>query len=367
MESKKILIFSGYNPRAIIAFLRTLEQNHVCDYVIVALSQNDNILRTKYADKVAFVRETSKLNFEILKNIITSVRKEKEHFFVIPSSEYLNRFLLSERKNIESLGCEIPLVEQDIYEIISDKETFNLLCAEHGLSVPSKFKFPQEYSGPFVAKPKSYFASDGNIYPPFLVKNRNDYIKLRNDYPLNSFFYEQFIEGENFYLLYYFDKKGNVYRFSQENLAQQPHGKSIVAAHTADIHKRDICKRLEMLFQELGFYGLVMVELRKCDGRYYIIEANPRLWGPSQLFVDAGCNFFEAFLVDHGLLKKHVEFSENAVLYFWNGGFCETWSRDEQIQYFNNGEEVIFEKYHEWIKNDIYRRTDTKELFLTGI
>lgn len=189
---------------------------------------------------------------------------------------------------------------------------------------------------------------------------------MKNDYPLNSFFYEEFIDGRSFYLLYYFNRKGDVYTFSQENLAQQPHGKSIVAARTSNIHEEEIGKKIEILFQKLGFYGLVMIELRKYNEDYYVIEANPRLWGPSQLFVDSGCNFFEAFLEDNGLVKKHVEFSENMSLYFWNGGFCETWKNDEQIQYFNNGNVELFEKYPEWVKNDVYRRNDTKELFMIG-
>ncbi len=295
-----------------------------------------------------------------------SIRNENEYFFVIPSSEYFNRFLLRERKNIENLGCEIPLVNKDTYEAVSDKESFNKLCENHGIRVPDKFMFPEKFSAPFVAKPKRYFSMDGKIYSPILVRNENDYKKLKTEYPLNNFFYEKFVSGQNFYLLYYFGKKGSVYTFSQENLAQQAYGKSMVAARTSDIHKTDVGKKFEILFRELDFYGLVMVELRKDKECYYVIEANPRLWGPSQLFVDAGCNFFEAFLADYGLLEKHVGFCENEAFYFWNGGVYETWGNDEQIQYFNHGKESLFEKYDEWVRHDIYRRTDTRELFMAG-
>jgi hypothetical protein len=36
-----------------------------------------------------------------------------------------------------------------------------------------------------------------------------------------------------------------------------------------------------------GFYGLVMIEVKEYDNQFYMIEANPRLWGPSQLILDA--------------------------------------------------------------------------------
>ena len=34
-----------------------------------------------------------------------------------------------------------------------------------------------------------------------------------------------------------------------------------------------------------------------------MIEANPRFWGPSQLFVDAGFNLFESFLFDYNIIE----------------------------------------------------------------
>ena len=53
-----------------------------------------------------------------------------------------------------------------------------------------------------------------------------------------------------------------------------------------------------------------MVEVKHLSNKNYMIEANPRFWGPSQLFVDAGINLFEAFLVDNGLLNKRLTFRE---------------------------------------------------------
>ena len=47
-----IVIFSGYNQRAVIAFLRCLTKNHIEEYVIVAASNQDTILKTKYKDKI---------------------------------------------------------------------------------------------------------------------------------------------------------------------------------------------------------------------------------------------------------------------------------------------------------------------------
>lgn len=50
-----ILIFSGFNPRAVLAFIRTLEKNNISDYGIIANGICDRIFLTKYASKVIYV------------------------------------------------------------------------------------------------------------------------------------------------------------------------------------------------------------------------------------------------------------------------------------------------------------------------
>lgn len=364
---KTILIFSGYNQRALIAFLRTLRSNNIENYVIVALSREDDILKTEYRHKVGVIRTSKELNVSVFKHILDKIRKQKDElFFVIPSSEYFNRFLLRERKTIEEMGCEIPLAEKELYEMISDKERFNRICRQHGISVPDKIEFPDNFKRAFAAKPKNYISSNGNVYAPILVRDEDAYKELINHYPLEDFFYEEFVEGKNFYLLYYFGKNNTVFSFSQENLVQQPHGKSMVAARSAGIHREKIGRIFENLFRELEFTGLVMVEVRVQENGYSVIEANPRLWGPSQLFVDAGCNFFEILLKEAGLLEKEIIFEERNVLYFWNGGICQTWNKGEKLAFFSDGEEELFVNFCKWMENEIYRRTDTRELFMTG-
>lgn len=53
---KIVIVFSGYNQRAVISFLRTLEKNTIC-YAIIASSAQDTIFQSSYADKVEYVRK----------------------------------------------------------------------------------------------------------------------------------------------------------------------------------------------------------------------------------------------------------------------------------------------------------------------
>lgn len=355
-----ILIFSGYNQRAVIAFLRTLVKKGIDEYEIVAVS-NDTIIKSAYADKVMLIRKDSSLSIELFSEI-----KENSKFgslFLAPSTEALNRFALDNRCELEAMGYEIPLVKRKLYNTISDKRLFYQLCRENGIKVPKIICFPPRYIQKFVAKPAFYFSKEGKQLSPILVKSESDYAVFCHDFDKDDFDIEEYVEGESFYLLYYFSKEGNVYTYSQKNIAQQPHGKSIVAAVPSDTHNEEISEKYIKLFRIVGFTGLVMVELRKRDGEYYMIEANPRFWGPSQLFVSSGYNFFEYFLSDYGFcsLSDPVEIDEN-IKYLWQKGILDTLSENEQIEYFEHCNDEWYLS-DEWVKWDIYNKPDTEKIF----
>jgi hypothetical protein len=108
-----------------------------------------------------------------------------------------------------------------------------------------------------------------------------------------------------------------------------------------------------------------MIEVRLHNQKYYMIEANPRFWGPSQLFVDSGMNFFEQFLYDYSVIIRNPILREHKknTKYFWFGGIIETIRKNmESVYYFDNCSD-FFNNMPEWISNDIYNRNDTNKIF----
>lgn len=364
MNEKNILIFSGYNQRAVIAFLRTLKKNKISNYAIIASSEQDTILHTDYADKVLYVRKNKALDLNEIKYAIelTCKHYNENKSIIIPSTEALNRFVISNKNFFEGLGCEIPLPDEELYEQISDKEKFWNLCRNNKLTVPEIINKDIEYALPIVAKPKKYFSKDRKTYSPVIITSHEDYQKFVTNYPVEDFDYQEYIDGESYYLLYYFSIKGDVYKLSQRNYIQQSGGKSIIAAACSNIHNEcEIALEYEKLFCKLGYHGLVMVELRKNNDKFYMIEANPRFWGPSQLFCDAGYNFFEFFLQDYGLLSQISERSINYdAKYFWGGGMN---NNECNYVWLGNSENEIKEKLSVFYMCDIYNRNDTRKIF----
>ena len=93
-KKKCVLVFSGFNPRSVIAFLRTMESMGV-DYAIIAKSEQDDIFLTEYKGKVLAIRDSTAL---ILEDLLLSIKKVKEkhiadEYIIAPTTEALNRFI----------------------------------------------------------------------------------------------------------------------------------------------------------------------------------------------------------------------------------------------------------------------------------
>lgn len=363
---KVLLIFSGYNPRAVYAFLRTINNNGI-PYAIIASSEEDSILSTSYKDKVLYIRHKKELDFPDIANGILIIKKiiQAESLLIAPSTEGLNRFLLDARADLEALGCIIPLVNKESYETISDKAAFSELCTKYGILIPREVNISKD-SLPFVAKPRKYCSPDTQkALSPIIIKNINDLVSFNAKYDISDFYFQEYIDGKSIYLLYYFDRYGECYKFSQENLIQQPGGKSIVAAISTDYHNGAMSTEYEHLFQCERYRGFVMIEVRQHNEKNYMIEANPRFWGPSQLFVDAGFNFFEVFLYDYYLRSAPPVFPQNikSTKYFWYGGFLDAMKRNLKVDFYNTNEKKLLDELPEWISHDIYNRDDTEYIF----
>lgn len=364
-----IVIFSGFNQRAVVSFLRTLQDRKISNYVIVARSEDDSIYQTEYQRHIIWKREKLKLDREELIKILKyiKIKMSVTSGIIVPSTEFLNRYLLSERAVLNSEGFEVPLVSSDLYNLISDKESFHRVCRASHLLTPDCIDFPANYEIPFVAKPKKYIGDiSKKIVSPVIIDGNERYERFCNELCKEDFYFERYLKGYSYYLLYYIKRNGDIYKYSQENFVQQPNGKSILYAKPSIIHMEEISKKYENLLKKLSFRGFIMIELRYCEGEFYMIEANPRFWGPSQLFCDCNANFFEVFLNDFGFIDK-FNFSPESkdVKYCWFGGYIQTLISKQNPIFYHINEREFAEVFKEWLKYDIYNREDTRQLFIS--
>lgn len=364
---KTVLIYSGFNPRAILAFLRFAKQRNI-SCVVIAQSDNDFIFHTDYRDKIIHVRKSSTLNADKILSHVELVRKKFNihNVFILPSTEYLNRILINNKELLFKYDVTFGLCDKDLYEKISDKEAFTNLCRKYNIPVPLQSPIPLT-SFPQVAKPKTYFEGSEIASKPVLIKSQKELLKFKSNNQIASFFYQEYINGQCVYLLFYFEKNGRYSVFSQENFIQQSNGASMILAKSSNYHNnQDIVKPYVNMFLSEKFVGLVMVEIIIQNNISFMIEANPRLWGPSQLILDAGMNLFDFFICDNEILEKclSVQNYQENVFYFWSGGIVETQKKKEQIKFHNYTPTDFTKNYSEITKRDIYLKKDSIKLHI---
>jgi predicted ATP-grasp superfamily ATP-dependent carboligase len=369
--ARSVVILSGYNQRAVIALCRTLVTLDL-PFGLLALPEHDPIWLTSYRNNVVAVRKHRQL---VLMDILRCMENARAQLgtpslLLIPSSETWNLFLLEHRETFEARNFIIPLPDAAIYKQISNKESFAGVCRNAGLPTPATLSnFIMRPFYPAVAKPRREVSDSGKKLYPWLLFGANDWAAFCASCDPGEFFFQEYIEGPSYYLFYYFPREGTVSRYSQRNLVQQGGGKSIVAAVSATLHQDPVANAYEVLLQRLNFQGLVMVEVRWHRNAWVMIEANPRLWGPSQLFIDAECNLFVPFLCEFlGMPSRPVCAARpgHPTYYAWLGGWLTSIRKRERVVRYPQAEQLPVGG-QKLLRADVYARRDSWRLFVCEI
>lgn len=346
----KIFIFSGFNPRAVLSFVRIAE-DYGLDIHIIAKDKSDPILFTYYKNHVKLIRSSNNLDLNTIIEITNAFRKKGEQVFVLPSTEYLNRVLSKNSQILKHHNIAHGLVDHEIYSLLSDKLSFCKLCQKFNISIPkTHLNLPEP---PYVLKPKQYLNSSGKSDSPKIVldKHQESYHLQNNN--LKDFFIQDYIHGESLYMLCFVSQNKKISIYGQKNYIQQPNGGSIILARSSSSFPHDIMSKTKKMLLSINFFGLIMIEFRKTDSDFVMIEANPRIWGPSQLVIDSGMDLFDLFLLDNNLIAqiKQRQYKDNTE-YLWSGGMSMN-----QVFLVNSN------LCNYSIDSDVYNREDSKEYF----
>lgn len=364
-----VVVFSGYNERAVFAFLRVLRR-HGIDSFIVANGAWDRVFDTSYTSRVVFRRPHPQLTRESVGTALDAVvaAAAGHGLMLAPSTEALNRFMLANPDLLASRGIVQPLVDERLYAQISDKGSFGELCRNNGIPVPDAVDDPERCVLPFVAKAVSYDIA--KPFAPRLIMTEGDRRDLLRCPEIRTLYFQEYVAGRSVYLLLHIARNGEIAAFSQQNLVQQPQGKSIIAAVVSDFHLTGHAMAYVDLLKAAKFHGLIMIEVRMDDRACWMIEANPRFWGPAQLVVDAmRFGLFDAFLVDQGAEGMEPKNGVDGDRYFWYEGLQATLRAGDRPVYHDYDAGALARDFPAWVANDIYRRDDTLRVFarmLTG-
>lgn len=358
------MVISGYNTRAVIAFCRWATAYRI-NFHIIASGPADPIFFTKYRNQVVVTRNSLVLTRADLRSWTDALcdLHNYQRVLVLPSTEFLNRFLLEHSVPSNGERWLVPLVYGSLYASISDKHSFCNHCKSFGIDVPYEFpEMPSEV--PFVAKPRHYVPGTGKRLLPQLVCSRQDLERFRRNESAEDYFFQEFVAGRSLYLFACISRSGEDVLYSQENLIQQSSGGSIILAKHSDFHKTQEAKRYIRMLHQLDFTGLIMIEVRLSEfsGRATMIEANPRPWGPIQFPIDNGIDLFGTYLRDYDFTPAQSENIQTVTeYYFWSGGLTQ---ESQPVSYHNYSSRAFLRDFNALKANDIYFRDDTFNLYL---
>lgn len=368
---KSFLVFTGGNDRAVLAFLRVLR---VCDERahIIARTVEDRILRTTFSRNVRWVRPTHALSLEVIAEAIKRVRitAGSSTLVILPSTEYLNLFLLEHRARIESMGCEIPLVDKRLYVLLTAKWASINFFAEAGIDHPCEIDPGKGPMVPVVAKPRVNVSSSGESLYPHLFESRQQLVSFMQNHDAHDWFFQELVTGDSVYLLFYIDQNGHDIVWSQHNLLQQPDGKSMLLAEASDFHHSTTATRMLNALHQSGFHGLGMIEVIRSGSRDVFIEMNPRIWGPIQFCADQHHPLLQAF-IGKALYDDPVRFLPRSAgrrrqRYFWFGGLLET-ARTKKRPVWHVAPRSLWSTVIHNIAFDVYLRSDSWRSFIRDL
>jgi hypothetical protein len=355
------VLFSGANDRALLSVLRTLSD---CDslFLLIARSAQDNIFLTDYRKSVFAIRQKDSLDLDEILALLTRIRVSEgsRRIILLATAESLARFFLANRTSIEALGITLPLPDESCYISLSDKHRFLALAERYGLRHPPSCE-PNPDSIPFVAKPISDFGPLGQRYYPHLILNQADFDRFDTLKSDGTWFYQQYVRGHSFYFMYFQSKAGEVVALYQQNLLQQPDGKSMLAARRIDCPEFEIDCTFRQILKDLGYFGFVMFECIQDENAWHLIECNPRIWGPFQMAVTSG--FDPRWLAGN---PRVIQPGPASGYYLWLSGLIATLCHNGRPRFHRGWLGLVLRPWA-YLATDVYLRRDAWRIFLKEV
>jgi len=251
---------------------------------------------SKYVDKYIFMDEDMYLD-QLYELCRTEMENTGNKPALIPVSTKTMNLLIEDpiRKRFsEVAGLCLP--EKDNLDILNDKERLHNLAQSLEIPVPREYQDgSEEISYPCVVKPlfgEKYGLKASERYRivntdiQMQAASLNFRKKCRGD----AVVVQQYIDGAGFGCSV-FAKDGKVIAsISHRRIREYPvSGGPSTCCRV--VHIEELNRYSEMLVKELNYTGICMFEYKQgADGRYYLLEANPRVWGSYPLTRCAKCN-----------------------------------------------------------------------------
>jgi predicted ATP-grasp superfamily ATP-dependent carboligase len=228
---------------------------------------------------------------------------------ILPVGYYANVAISRNYKVLKEIA-EIPVADPNAMGIALDKKKSMEFAGDHGVLVPHSYSAPEDIQN-FPVVVKRIFGS-GN------VRYINSPMEF-SDIDLKDAIIQEYIPGEG-YGFFALCNRGSVRAFfMHKRLREYPitGGASTSAIGIYDPVLKNIGERL---LAQLNWHGLAMIEFKKdCrNGKYKLMEINPKLWGSLDLSIASGVDFPDlAVRMAHEGDIPPLDHYKNGITFIW--------------------------------------------------
>jgi len=231
-----------------------------------------------------------------LNQITENFPNQKLIYLPIEEDTTLNFYNYLDSENYEQ-NIKSLLPEKSIFNLSRDKELLNLFCEENEIPCPkliTKSKFEnKDFQLPIIVKLKKGSGSKGIVYIDNEHELSENNIRFEKNLVQERLPNPKNVEG-GFYLC----KNGKILSFySHQRIRTFPECGGVTVFSKAT-HSEKIKHAGETIIEKLNWNGLLMIEFifDERDGKYKLIEINPRMWGSVLLSEFCGANFLQKYI-----------------------------------------------------------------------
>ncbi|HEU4416010.1 MAG TPA: ATP-grasp domain-containing protein [Candidatus Angelobacter sp.] len=227
--------------------------------------------------------------------------RERNYALIVPATE-LSLLALRALDEDDPLRRKAVMAGNAAMDVALDKEKTWALAQQLGVPVPqsrlisSVADIGQAPPFPVVLKPThSKIPVDGEIRTLAVAVVKDEaqrQSQLLRWLPFTPVLQQQYVSGGGVGAEFLFDRGNKVWHFVHARVHEYPLTGGASSYRRAIQPPVRLLQDAEKLLTALQWHGVAMVEFKMDgDGRYWLMEINPRLWGSLAVSIDAGVNF----------------------------------------------------------------------------
>jgi predicted ATP-grasp superfamily ATP-dependent carboligase len=293
----RVVIISSINSRKAFDISNVLKSR---GYTVIGVVRCGSLLNVAlpfaYGIRVVEYRD----NADLCLKICEISRREKGTVF-LPIEESDVEFIHENEVALSANGCRFLNPSRESFWVAKDKDRFHEFCRSIGVDVPKIVDlFPPENKSsklpyPFIVKPRQGAGARGVK----LVQSYDEVERILSKSKYSDIIAQEYIKSHlGVQGAFFVAADGEVLaQYSHERIITYPRSGGVTVVSISG-ENREILNIGSTIIRSLKWSGFAMIEfiLDSRDGKYKVIEMNPRTWGSIILGDASNANVLENYI-----------------------------------------------------------------------